>query len=342
MHRKVLNYKYEDLISLNNLLEAWQVFLKGKRSRADVQVFERNLMHSLISLHEDLATMRYMHDPYEGFTVSDPKHRQIHKASVRDRVLHRTVYDAVYPFFDRLFIPDSYACRKGKGVHKALTQFTVYTRKVSQNYRKTAWVLKCDIRQFFASIDQNILLSMLADRITDQRILCLVESILGSFYSGYPGKGLPLGNLTSQIFANIYMNEFDQFVKHTLRARYYIRYADDFVFMSPDKTSLQQLIPDVKDFLSRILRLKLHPNKIELRTVASGVDFLGWIHFPHHRVLRTTTKRRMMKRMQAQAMKGALASYKGLLSHGNEYKVSRVIEFHQEKIRNKNRTNKSG
>lgn len=139
------------------------------------------------------------------------------------------------------------------------------------------------------------------------------------------GKGLPLGNLTSQLLVNIYMNEFDQFVKHKLKAKYYVRYADDFVFLSHERERLARILPRVEEFLQTQLHLKLHPDKVSIRTFASGVDFLGWVHFPDHRVLRTTTRRRMLARIDGEAGEAVVASYRGLLKHGNAYGLHEML-----------------
>src|SRR3989344_4010781 len=315
-------HNYESVISLENLLEAWKEFIIGKRSRKDVQEFERDLMTNVIHLHNDLVTMSYGHHGYEAFKISDPKPRNIHKASVRDRVLHRALYRVLYPFFDRTFISDSYSCRYNKATYKAIDKFRKFFFQVSKNDKKTVWVLKCDIRKFFASVNHDTLKAILKNYISDDKILFLPWVIIDSF-SLRAGIGLPLGNLTSQLFVNIYMSEFDQFMKHKLKAKYYIRYADDFVVMSHDKSRLQELLPKIGDFLQERLRLDLHPNKISIRTIASGVDFLGWVHFPNYRVLRTTTKRRMFKNIKnKEGNTNIIQSYLGLLSHGN----SRMLE----------------
>ena len=161
-----------------------------------------------------------MHGGYFAFNISDPKPRNIHKASVRDRLLHHALYRKLYPFFDRKFIADSYSCRERKGTHLALERFNEFARKVSGNNSKTVWVLKCDIRKFFASIDQKLLLDIVERYISDTDIISLLRSIIRSFQT-IPGKGLPLGNLTSQLLVNVYMNEFDQYIKHRLKAIYY-------------------------------------------------------------------------------------------------------------------------
>ncbi len=315
---------YDDIISVENLLEAWQEFVRGKRSRKDVQEFQRDLMGNILSLHRDLTAKCYHHAPYEAFSISDPKPRSIHKASVRDRLLHRALYRKLYPFFDRTFISDSFSCRQGKGTHKALDRFRALAYYASKNHTETLWVLKCDVRKFFASVDHVVLFGILADYIPDTDILNLLAEIIGSFHSTVPdralrrGVGLPLGNLTSQLLVNIYMNRFDQYVKHQLKAKYYIRYADDFVIMSTDKASLQKILAEVEIFLCIQLKLELHPDKVSIGTIASGVDFLGWVHFPDHRVLRSVTRRRMMRGIvQKNGKKETVQSYLGLLRHGN-------------------------
>ncbi|MEK7452392.1 MAG: reverse transcriptase/maturase family protein, partial [Patescibacteria group bacterium] len=239
-----------------------------------------------------------MHSKYESFVITDPKRRQIHKASVRDRIIHHALYRMLYPFFDRTFASDSFSCRDNKGMHKAIDRFRTCTRKENKNHFRTCWVLKCDIKQFFASIDHRILMRILEASIPDADIRSLLKIIIQSFETANRHRvGLPLGNLTSQLFSNIYMNRFDQFVKHKLKIEYYIRYVDDFVFLSPDKQTLKSLIPRIRSILLFDLHLTLHPTKILLKTIASGVDFLGWAHFPDHRVLRTVTRRRMFKRI---------------------------------------------
>jgi RNA-directed DNA polymerase len=292
-------------------------------------------MDNVLSLHCDLASGAYKHGAYHHFKISDPKPRDIHKAGVRDRLVHHALYLKLYSFFDRTFIADSYSCRRGKGTHKAMNRFRAFAYSVSRNHTRTCWVLKCDVRKFFASVDQGILLALVSSRVDDQKIVGLVREVVSSFHSTRPGKGLPLGNLTSQLLVNIYMNEFDQFVKHTLKARHYVRYADDFVILSHDRVWLEALIPRVSAFLARKLQLSLHPHKISICSVASGVDFLGWVHFPDHRVLRTTTKRRLFRRLaSSEATEATVESYRGMLRHGNGIKLQNAIHLmHQDRRR---------
>jgi len=310
---------------VENLLEAWKEFKVGKAKRKDVQEFEIDLMSNILLLHEELMFKTYQHSSYVPFNISDPKPRNIHKASVRDRLLHHAIYCQLYPFFDRIFISDSYSCRIGKGTHKAINRFRSFAYKESHNYQRTTWVLKYDVRKFFASIDQEILLDILESYIADSNIVWLLNKIVKSFNSGRPDVGLPLGNLTSQLFSNIYMNRFDQIMKHNLKVEYYIRYADDFIILSHDKSWLEELLPKIGDTLIEHLHLELHPDKILLRTLSSGVDFLGWVNFPNFRVLRASTKRRMKYRTAGHPTLGTIESYLGLLSHGNTRKLRQPL-----------------
>lgn len=285
-------------------------------------------MDNILDLHRGLKGKTYIHGGYVAFRINDPKPRDIHKATVRDRLVHHLLYQELYEYFDSKFIHDSYSCRTGKGTHAAINRFRDFGWVVSKNNTRTCWVLKCDIKKFFANIDHEILKKILARHINDKELLQLLGQIISSFNTeGKNDVGLPLGNLTSQLLVNIYMNEFDQYVKHELKSKYYIRYADDFVFLHHDKKYLEDLIPRIAEFLDKRLRLTLHPDKLFIKTLASGVDFLGWVHFPAHRVLRTATKRRMLSRVSNDPENEAVkASYKGMLSHGNGYKLVRAIE----------------
>jgi retron-type reverse transcriptase len=320
-----LRHTFEEIISVDNLLLAWQEFVKGKRNKKDVREFSFSLMDNILSLHYDLKNQTYKHGGYKAFNICDPKPRNIHKASVRDRLVHHAVYRILYPFFGRTFISDSYSCRLDKGTHKAIKRFVSLNYTASQNNTKTCWVLKCDIKKFFASIGQTVLIEILKKYIPDNNIIWLMEEIIKSFHSAKIRIGLPLGNLTSQLFVNVYMNEFDQFMKHKLKAEYYIRYADDFVILSNDKNYLFDLIAKISDFLGTNLKLSIHPDKIFFKTIFSGIDFLGWVVFPDHRVLRATTKRKILKRIKKHPSQETLNSYFGLLKYGNTYKIKQKL-----------------
>ncbi len=348
-----LSHKFEDIVSLENLLMAWKEFLNGKRNKKDVQEFSMRLMDNIFSLHSDLTNHTYKHGGYQAFKINDPKPRDIHKASVRDRLLHHAIYRILYPFFDKTFIADSYSCRLNKGTHKAVNKFRKFAWKTSKNNTKTCWILKCDIRKFFANIHHDTLINILREYIPDEEIIKLLENIILSFASSCPlpvlpagmlekerGNatiGLPLGNLTSQLFVNIYMNKFDQFVKHKLKAKHYIRYADDFVILADDKKWLEEQIELIREFLRQELKLELHPDKIFIKTIASGVDFLGLVNFSNYRVLRTKTKKRMFKKIEnkyngwqsglisEESFNQSVWSYLGMLKHCGGYKISKEI-----------------
>jgi RNA-directed DNA polymerase len=324
--KKTFNIEYKDIISIENLLKAWEEFLPGKKNREDVCEFSKNLMENIFDLHKDLFDKSYKHGGYKAFNISDPKPRNIHKASIRDRLLHHAVYRILYPFFDKTFFSESYSCRLGKGTHKAINKFRSFVYKESQNDYKTLWILKCDIRKFFASINHGTLLEILREYLTDQDVIWLLYQIVSSFHSTKESTGLPLGNLTSQILVNIYMNKFDQFIKHRLKIKHYIRYTDDFVILSREKDYLWELVPKISDFLEEELKLILHPDKLFVKTLFSGVDFLGWVHFPNHRVLRTSTKKRVSKALNESENINSLISYSGFLKHGNHYLFKKEMD----------------
>lgn len=258
-------------------------------------------------------------------------------------MLYQAVYQALYSLFEKHFIHDSYSSRDLKGTHRGVERFRVFAKKVSVNHCQLAFVLKCDIRKFFDSIDHDTLLELLERKLGVRalgaphesgapHLLGLLEKIIRSFEVS-TGKGLPLGNVTSQIFANIYLNELDQFVKHGLRAQYYIRYCDDFVLLSESRKELEWWIREIGQFLQEHLKLSLHPNKVTIRKLLQGTDFLGYVSLPHYRVLRTKTRNRMFKKIAVLAaevkrcelseerFRNSLASYLGMLGHCKSDKV---------------------
>ncbi len=323
---KWLRHNYNSIISFNNLLQSWREFLPGKLKRKDVMRFSLNLSENIVDLFLGLKDKTYLHGGYVPFKINDPKPREIHKASVRDRLVHHAICRVLFPYFEEQYIFNSYSCRKSKGTHRAMNRFKKFAQIVSKNNTKTCWILKCDIKKFFASIDQQILLKILGWHIKDENTLWLLSEIIGSFHSSYgSGIGLPLGNLTSQLLINVYMNEFDQFVMRKLKAKYYVRYADDFVIISANKYKLENNLTEISKFLQNILNLKLNYSKVEIKTLSSGVDFLGWVHFSDHQVLRKSTKRRMMKRIIESPNNETLQSYFGMLKHGNGHKIKQLI-----------------
>ncbi len=324
---------FDEVISLENLFLAWTEFRKGKRSKLDVQAFELQLEDNIFALHEDLVGGDYLHGGYHQFRVSDPKPRVISKASVRDRLLHRAIYRVLYPLFDKTFIFDSYSCRNNKGTHKAFQRLTQMTRKISENYTRPCYALKCDIRKFFDSIDHEVLFDLLKNRIEDEKLLKLLWGIIGSFECSL-GRGMPLGNLTSQLFANIYMDPLDKFVKHRLKVRFYIRYADDFVFLGYGADELMGCLVESNCFLKTRLKLIIHPNKIYFRKLKWGIDYVGYVALPYYCLPRQKTITRIKKRIGRLLDSGdinellkAIPSYLGYFGHANSYKLQRGLLY---------------
>ncbi|MDD5040854.1 MAG: reverse transcriptase domain-containing protein [Candidatus Peribacteraceae bacterium] len=337
---QVFRHLFEQITSKETLFTAWQEFRKGKQGRKDVQEFERKLEQNLFRLHRALIAGTYRHQSYSAFTICDPKQQRIHKASVQDRILHHAVFSVLNPIFEPTFIAHSFSCRKGKGTHRAVDALDQMLRSVSRNATRTCFVLKCDVHRFFASVGHAILLDLLGKKIKDDRAMQLLAEVVGSFSAEESGKGIPIGNLTSQLFANVYLNELDRFIKHTLGIKSYVRYTDDFVIVSHDGGFLRDLLPPIRHFLESQLRLALHPRKVAVRKYRQGIDFLGCVLLPHHRILRTKTKRRMFRKMQErldclhrgvtseQSVEHSLQSYLGVLSHVDAFRLGQELRNH--------------
>jgi retron-type reverse transcriptase len=303
---------FEKIISLENLFIAWTEFKKGKTNKEDVADFEINLEDHIFKLHEDLKSETYKHGKYFSFFVYDPKRRHIHKASVRDRLVHHAIHRITEPKWNKIFIFDSWSSRKNKGTHGAVKRLQRFGLKLSHNYTITLWVLKLDVRKFFDSINHEILLKILEQHTPDKKLMRLLKEIINSY-----SPGLPLGNLTSQLFANVYLDKLDQFVKHELRIVGYIRYADDFLLLSTNRELLVEYLDKITTFLHEQLHLNINSKKTELKRYTSGIDYLGYVCFPNHSVLRTKTKWRMFRR----ANKKNFSSYSGILKHCRSRKL---------------------
>ncbi|MBI5793845.1 group II intron reverse transcriptase domain-containing protein [Candidatus Uhrbacteria bacterium] len=280
------------------MFEAWEVFHRGKMAKQDVLDFSMRLEDELFDLAHDLGNGSYHHGWYERFYIHDPKRRYISKASVRDRVLHQALVGVVEPMFDPTFIFDSFSSRKGKGTHAAIDRLEDFLRRGSRNGSNTIYALKCDVSKFFDSIQHDVLMGMLRRRIIDEPLLGLVGQVVTS-HTSHQGTscGLPLGNVTSQLFANIYLNGFDHWVKEHLRVRWYIRFCDDFILLHESRQFLESAIVQIDSYLSQHLHLQLHPYKVSLRTYQQGIDFLGWVLRPSVRTMRTKTCRRLSHRV---------------------------------------------
>lgn len=329
---------FDEITSLANLFAAWYEFKQGKTGKADVLRFELNLEDNLYELHQELKDKTYRHSNYTSFSICDPKLRHIHKATVRDRIVHHALFRKLYPIFDKQFIYASYSCRINKGTHRAVRRLKAFCRKLSKNYRHRIYYLKCDIKRFFDSVHHSGLRQIIERRVNDPDTLWLLDQIIGSFQKD-KGRGIPLGNVTSQLFCNIYLNQLDQFVKHSLTVKYYIRYCDDLVLLDENRDILEEYVPKIQDFLRKDLKLKLHPGKIIIRKLKQGIDFLGYVVLPHHTVMRTKTKKRMFKKLKQkrkaldaglisrESYQQSVKSYLGMLKHSNGHRLeSRIRE----------------
>jgi len=298
---------FEQIVVFENLLLAARKARRGKRHRPDVAVFHHDLEGNLLRLQAELTARTYRPGAYREFVIHDPKRRVISAAPYRDRVVHHALCNVLEPLFERVFISDSYAHRKGKGTHAAVDRLTAFLQRYD-------YVLKCDIAQYFPSIDHAILQALIRRKIACAGTLWLIETIIDAGNpqeaadAYFPGddlftpftrrRGLPLGNQTSQFFANIYLNALDHFVKETLGCRAYIRYVDDFVVLADDKATLWAVRDAITTFLATTLRLRMHPVKQWVAPVTSGVDFLGYRVYPTHRRLRRTSGLRFQRRLR--------------------------------------------
>ena len=287
---KLYNDIYEEITSLKNLILAWKKARKGKTKRSYVKEFEENLGYNLKTLHEDLKNQTYKAEPLKIFILRDPKTRVISKSAFRDRIVHHALCNIIEPLFDRIFIYDSCANRKGKGTLFALKRFNNFQRKVTHNLSKEAFCLKADIKHYFQEIDRNILSRIIKKKIKCRKTLCLITLILNNFSSV---KGMPLGNLTSQFFANVYLNELDYFVKYKLKAKYYLRYVDDFVILNKSKLQLKIWKEEICSFLEERLSLEIHTDKSKIISLSRGMDFVGFRIFYYFKILRKRNIKKM-------------------------------------------------
>lgn len=324
---------------MENIFSAWEFFKSGKAARKEVLEFAHNSEDNLFGLHLELKNLSYRHSSYDRFIITDPKTRIIHKAKIRDRIVHTLAAKELARLYNPMFISQSYACIKSRGIHKALSDLVIYSRQASRNYTRNFWHLKLDIRKFFDNVDQRILEAILRRKIKDERFLWLIREIIGSYNSGQTGKGLPLGNFTSQWLANIYLNELDYFVKHELKIKYYLRYADDFVCLSEDRKKLEADFIRISDYLSDKLKLRIHEDKIILKKFSSGIDFAGYKVLPHYVLPRRRIAVRMLKnagQKQIELSQGYISGYQycqvlnshlGWLKHCRGYKLSNMVIY---------------
>ena len=304
---------YSEMYNLTNLILAWRKARKGKTKRDYVIEFEKNLLKNLLNLHYELKFQTYKPKPLKTFILRDPKTRKISKSDFRDRIVHHAICKIIEPILDKTFIYDSYANRKGKGNLKAVERFYFFLRKISENgdilknkFNDNNFVfgycLKADIKHYFEEVSHKVLLEIIKRKIKDNRVIWLIMKILEPEERERETranllinkKGMPLGNLTSQFFANVYLNEFDYFVKHKLKVKYYIRYVDDFVILHSSKEQLESWKKEINKFLKEKLKIELHKEKSRIIPLSRGVDFIGFKNFYYFKLLR----KRNIKKMQ--------------------------------------------
>ena len=298
------------MYSYENLEYAYQRARKGRTQKSYVLEFEKNLKKNLLELQRELQFHSYRPKPLVSFIIHDPKVRTISKSHFRDRIIHHAICRIIEPIFEKSFIYDSYANRLGKGTSNALERFEYFKRKISKNNTRSSYALKADIKRYFETVDQEILLVLIKKKIKDKRILFLIKTVLNN-YSITQRKGMPLGNLTSQFFANVYLHELDLFVKHTLKAKYYLRYVDDFIILENDNQILEQYMKQIQIFLKEKLGLNLHPEKSKILPIKQGIPLLGFRIFSYYKLLRKGNMQRRIKKIgnQKELHKEGLLSY---------------------------------
>lgn len=337
---------YEKIYDFENLYKAWENARKGKRYRDDVLIFNRNYEEQLIDIQNRLIYEMYEVGRYHTFYVYEPKKRLIMSLPFKDRIVQWAIYQQLFPLYEKTFINDSYACRRDKGTHKAADKLQYWLRQTDRKPERY-YYLKMDISKYFYRVDHDILLKILQKRIKDEKLIRLLEKIINcdNTQFGLPmgkepdevevidrlsDKGMPIGNLTSQMFANIYLNEVDQYAKHKLRLHYYIRYMDDIIILHEDKKYLAEVKVMIEDFLNDNLRLNLN-KKTTIKPCSMGIDFVGFRIWATHRRMKKKTAVKIKRNLKGhihrvacgkeskERLERTIASYRGILSHCNSY-----------------------
>ena len=285
---------YQELCSKENLALAFKKAQKRKSGKPYVIEFNNNLNENLKILRDELLSERYKPKPLRTFVIRDPKVRKIRKSYFVDRIVHHTICNILNPIFEKRFIYDSFANRLGKGTLNAIKRFDKFKQKVSKNNTRKCYVFKADVKHYFDEVNHIILINILRKKISDKKLISLISKVLRNH--SYK-VGMPLGNMTSQFFANCYLNELDQYVKNELKAKYYIRYVDDFVILNNNKNILENYKEKIDIFLKEKLQLELHSNKSKILLLKRGISFLGFRNYPYHRLLRKANIRTMGKRI---------------------------------------------
>ena len=330
-----ITYKhlFQSVCDFENLHAAYQRAVKGKRSRADVISFTANLGENLIALKQRLESMEWQSGPYREKVIYEPKERIIRVAPFCDRIVHQSICSVIAPLFESTFIYDTYACRLGKGTLKAIDRLTTYLRRPGAD-----WVLKLDLRKFFDSIPHGLIMRELEWRIGDAKLLELCRRVLASYQTklaifpeGFGARGIPIGNLTSQWFANIVASRIDYHVKHVLRCRYYARYMDDLMLLGPDKATVRAWMAELGALIGE-MGLVVNPKSC-VYPASAGVSFLGHkVWYDHRRILRpnVVAGRRKMRKLLVLVGRGeasgkkavdSLRSWFSHLSHADTYRL---------------------
>ena len=332
---KTYNNLYSKICSFENLHLAYLKARKCKRYRQEVLLFSSNLEENLIKLQEEILSKTYKNGVYKVFYIYEPKKRKIMSLPFRDRVIHHAVCNIVEPIFEKTFIYNSYACRIKKGTHAGADRLTQYLREVKRKYPKV-YCLKCDIKKYFGSINHEILIKIIRRKIKCKDTMRLIEYIINSTDGAV---GIPIGNLTSQLFANLYLNELDSIIKHKLKIKHYIRYMDDWIILSPDKKYLWKILKYTREYLQHNLSLELN-GKTTIFPVSQGIDFLGYRIWSTHRLLRKSSKKRMKKKLKkyyklykndkfhSDKIMPSIMSWIGHALHSNSYNLRKEILGH--------------
>jgi retron-type reverse transcriptase len=330
------------VVDFTNLSRAYTAAARRKRHRGEVRQFEHCLEPQLWSIHRDLEAGTYRWGAYRRFLIRDPKLREIRAAPFRDRVVHQAIFHVLDPIVRRRFIDDTYACLSGRGPLAAVRRF----REFAQARQARGWMLKVDVKSYFASVDHAVLRDRLARATADRRLLDLLGDLL-RHGAEQPGKGMPIGNLTSQLFANLYLDPLDHFVKEQLGVRHYLRYMDDAVCLLDDQASARGCMEAIEIFLDQRLRLRLNPLRTLIAPLTAPADVLGYVHRAGQgtRVRRRSVQRlwhrlpRLAEREQrgeltSTQIRASLASWIGLAKHADAFRLSRMLFFTRD-VRNR-------
>lgn len=357
---------------IQDLFQAYFSARKNKRNTINCLAFEKHFEVNIFKLYGEILKRKYTPKNSTCFIVNKPVKREIFAANFRDRIVHHFMFNYISPIFEKIFINDCYSCRKGKGTHYGIKRIDHFIRSCSNNYTKNCYILKLDIQGYFMAINKKILYKKVTTELFKQAdklnfdlslvLYLLYETIYNnptincirkgnikdwdglpqskSLFYTKPDCGLPIGNLTSQLFGNIYMNQFDHWVKHNLGIKYYGRYVDDFILVHNNKEYLKACISKIEKHLKESLELVLHPNKIYLQQYKKGVQYLGAVIKPHRTYIANRTKGNFysaienynmllntakLNKEQQQLILTSINSYLGIMKHFKTYKFRKQI-----------------